>query len=798
MRAPLVVGVAWLAAGLAAGLQRPVPSGGGPLFIALALAGATSALWLIRAPRGRRAVFALLCLAGALLGAAARTEADRSCARWIPDGDPIEVRGAVVHVGPEGGAGARALRVRVDSVGSGERWLPCGVELRARWDGEPLGSGVGPQLRAGHRVHGRGRWWSPPGAAGTFVRPGALLLDALRVVDPPGGRAAPRAGVAARVRDAGVRRIDGVFSRHPALVASLVLAQRDGLDRDVRDRYARAGLSHLLAISGLHVGLIAGILLLLTAALRLRKPHASALAAAGTVAYVALLGAPDSAARAALQIVLVLAARAVQRPTRTEALIAAAALVLLAADPASITRPGFQLSFAGVVGILALRRPILEALAPLSRVRVARRSVGRWLADGLATSLAATAATAPIVAWHFGRVAPIGIVANLVAIPLLGAALPALALALALGSVWLPAGRFVAGGGELLLDAVDRTATLAAAVPFGTVAVLPASAVALTAAVGLGYGASRRLGRVRGAVRGSVWVSVTVTVLALTPLRPTGDRVEIHLIDVGQGDAIGIRSPGGRWVLMDAGLARNDYDAGSSRVIPYLGARGVRRLEALLISHPDGDHMGGAGAVIRALRPRWAGGPGLVAGKPQYLALLLEARAAGVPWVAVRKGMEVELDGMTMTFLFPDRSDLGVDDANDASVVLRVAYGEFAVLLTGDAPASVEDRLVRELGRRLDADVLKVGHHGSNTSTTVGLLTATGARTAIISAGRDNRYGHPHHDVLARLRQQGLSVYRTDRHGSIVVRGDPDGRVRIRTERESERQSERERARSPG
>jgi competence protein ComEC len=276
---------------------------------------------------------------------------------------------------------------------------------------------------------------------------------------------------------------------------------------------------------------------------------------------------------------------------------------------------------------------------------------------------------------------------------------------------------------------------------------------------------------------------VAAAVFLVAPLRPGSDGIEIHLLDVGQGDATAIRSPAGRWLLVDAGIARAGFDAGEARVVPYLADRGVRRLDALIITHPDADHMGGAGAVIRALRPRWIGGPAVVAGKAQYLALLRESQAAGVKWVAVRRGMELDMDGMTVTILYPDRPGMVVDDANDASVIMRVAYGEFAALLTGDAPVRVEELLVDRLGRTLDADLLKVGHHGSSTSTSPRLLEATGARTAVVSAGRANRYGHPHGDVLARLRHYQVDTYRTDRHGTVVVRAGADGVVRVAAER---------------
>lgn len=776
MPAPLVVAVAWLAAGIAIGLFRPLPAGMGPVFI-LALAGAAwSALQARHGPRaahgrargrhGAARTTVLFLLAGMALGVGARAGRDRACRARLPADVPLLVVGRVEPApGPESGR----VRLAVDRVRIGGWWLECGEELPGRVDG--------PTPRAGPVV-ARARWWTPPGAEGTLGRPGLLLLDRVRAVASESGAGRPWGAFA--LHRALRERIDRLFPDHGPLVASLLLAQRDGLDRAVRERYARAGLSHLLAISGLHVGLVAGILLLLAGALRLEPRVAAALAGAGTVAYVLFLGAPDSAARAALQIVLVLAARVLQRPARPEALMAAAALALLARDPTALVAPGFQLSFAGVAGLLVLRGPLKRSLDRL----VGRRGgkAGRWLADAVATSAAASLATAPVVAWHFGRVAPVGIGANLLAIPLLGAAVPAMALALLLDLAWPGAGRFLAGGAGLLLGALDRTAAIAAAVPGGTAAVLPATGVLLAAAAGAGYLLSRRLGRVGGPVRAAVWAATAGAVLAAAPLRPGGDRVELHVVDVGQGDAIAIRSPAGRWLLVDAGIARDGWDAGSRRVVPYLGRRGARRLEAVIITHPDADHMGGAAAVIRAFRPRWVGDPGLPAGKAGYLRVLESAAGARTRWVALRRGLSFHLDGMDVTFLYP--GPLPPDgEANASSVVLRVEYGEFSALLTGDAPASVERALVERYGPALEADVLKVGHHGSATSTSRELLAAVAPTHALISAGRGNRYGHPHPVVLARLARHGARVYRTDRQGSVVVRGDAAGHIEVRTDR---------------
>jgi competence protein ComEC len=772
MRAPLVVAVAALAIGIALGLHGPALPGGGPFFFLASGAAALAVLGGLTPGRARarrpgdiasRLLLLLFLLAGGLLGLATRTAAARSCLHQLPGERSFAVRGQVI----ERHAGGR-LRLLVERFEDRGGWRACDATIPARWEGEGLEPGTG--------FEGRGRWWTPPDATALLGRPGTLLLDTARA----GEVGAAPLGV--RLRQAGRSRIDAIFERRAPVAASLLLAQRAGLDPELRERFARAGLSHLLAISGLHVGLLAGIMLLLGRAARLSRRGAAIAAAAGTVAYVALIGAPDSAVRAALQILLVLAARAVQRPTRTESLIAAAALALLVADPGALLRPGFQLSFAGVSGILLLRRPLLARLGLIRRRRVAGRRVGAWLADGLATSAAATLATAPVVAWHFGRVPVVGVLANLVAIPLLAAVVPALALSLTAGWVWLPAGRFLAGGAEILLDALDATAEAAAAVPGGSVTAAPMEVLPLTAAVGTGWWVARRLGRIRGTVRSLAWVGVAASVMLVAPLRPPGGGLEVHHIDVGQGDATAIRSPAGRWLLIDAGVATDDYDAGALRVVPYLRARGVRRLAGLVVTHPDADHMGGAVAVLTALRPSWVGGPGVVVGKGQYLELLSSAKAAGIPWVALHRGVELELDGVLVSVLWPDGS-ASFDDANDASVVTRIAYGEFQALLTGDAPAVVERRLVDRHGDALEAELLKVGHHGSATSTTAELLANTGARVAVISAGRRNRYGHPHPEVLARIRHRGLEVFRTDRHGSIVVHGRPDGSWRVETQR---------------
>jgi competence protein ComEC len=815
-RAPLVPAVLAVAGGIAWSLSRPVPSWGGPFLLPAALAGALMAARLAAptragptpgagtragaragagagpgaggrlAGRGAAVVLALLLAAGALLGAATRAGFESSCVHRLPDDGTITVAGTIA-----GGAGTQ-LRLHVETVRLGHVELSCADEVPARWRG-PAGSGaaaVGSAesggLAAGTRIEASGRWWTPPGALpAPLRRPGALLLEDVAVVG--GGPGRPAAGE--RFRRGARSRADSLFGTQAPLAASVLLAQRDALDREVRDRFARAGLSHLLAISGLHVGLICGILLLAGSLLRLGRRWSAVFAAAGTVAYVALLGAPHSAMRAALQLVLLLAATMLQRPTRPEALVAAAALVILVMEPGALLSPGFQLSFAGVAGLLALRPPFLRLLGGGRQGEAGRAR--RWLADALATSIAATLSTAPVVAWHFGQVAPIGVAANLVAIPLLSLALPALALALLAGTISPAAGAFLAGPGVLGLAALDRVAALAAAVPGGALAVHGSTALLLTGALAAGWVVSGRLGRVRPVIQGAVWASVAAAIVLGTAIRPASDRLEIHVIDVGQGDAIAVRSPAGRWLLVDAGVAGRGFDAGERRVVPYLARRGVRRLEGVVLTHPHLDHLGGAEAVIRSLRPRWVGDPAAVAPSAPYLAVLRLAEATGTPWVGLRQGHRLVLDGVAVEFLHPETIGADEADPNDLSVVMKVSYGEFSALLTGDATARVEARLLRGQGHDLRADVLKLGHHGSATSTTAGFLAATAPRLALVSAGGENRYGHPHRAVIDRLDAAGVAILRTDRHGSVAVRADSYGGIAVHTERGTAGHTER-------
>jgi len=243
------------------------------------------------------------------------------------------------------------------------------------------------------------------------------------------------------------------------------------------------------------------------------------------------------------------------------------------------------------------------------------------------------------------------------------------------------------------------------------------------------------------------------------------------MIDVGQGDALALRTRAGRWILFDAGRDWIGGDEGTRDVIPYLRQRGGS-LVAFVLSHPHADHVGGAASIMRALHPGVYFDPGYAGGSGPYRASLLEAQRDGIAWRRVHPGDSLEVDETTLTFLAPDSAWAESQrDPNLASAVVRIRVGRVSMLMTGDAEAPEEDWL-RSHAASLAADVLKVAHHGSKTSSSAAFLDAVQPRIALISVGAGNMYGHPSASVVDALTRRGATVLRTDRSGSVVVRTD--------------------------
>jgi len=773
IRRPLVAALLAYLTGLVLSL-RFVP----PLLPALVLVLATLLLlWRHGSPRRARTprpvsllLLGLFVLAGAVVGALARLDLDADCRALLPDDRQVIARGllgAESRPAATGGPRSPSLPLLRPVLQGGAK---CGGEIRVRLPdgGDPLEIGTPITL------HGRWRTSTFTTTDGPWPRDarfrGYLAVDSVSV-ESRRERGGPSL---LGLRGSADRSLHSLFPRHAVLVEALLLGRREYLDAETRERFSRAGLSHLLAISGMHVGLLAGALLLVASAIRLPRKKAVVATLAVIWVYLAVIGASSSALRAGTMITLGLGALLLQRPGAPSTIVAAAAFAITALRPLAILDPGFQLSFAGVLGLLFLRRPLL-ALAPDTFVA---RGWRRALADGVAVGAAAFLTTAPIVAHHFGIVAPVSIVAGIPAVPLMTLGVVGALAALVLSPLLPPLAAVVADGAGLSLDLLDRLAALAAAVPLGNAEVGPPPWGKWTAAAFVGIGTSSLVPFMSTRVRRCIAIGSAALSLIVWPLAPRlgPGGLEIHFLDVGQGDAVAIRTPGDRWVLVDAGPADARFDAGQRRVVPFLRGEGARRVEVMVLTHPHLDHIGGARAVLDAFPVGRVVDPGYPVGSEPYLDLLARIEHSGTRWVEARSGRSFVLDEVRFEMLWPDPETLdATEDANQISVVLRVSYGGFALILPGDAGAGVEHLLVDRHGTDLRAQVLKLGHHGSSTSSSDAWLDAISPQLAVISAGRNNRFGHPARDVMERVFRRGIAVGRTDQEGTVSVIVAPGG-----------------------
>jgi competence protein ComEC len=387
----------------------------------------------------------------------------------------------------------------------------------------------------------------------------------------------------------------------------------------------------------------------------------------------------------------------------------------------------------------------------------------------VATSIA-TIASAPLVAWTFGRVSIIAPLSNLVAAPVIGLAQPMLFVGMVLSPA-TPIARWVADATHPLLAALDGVARYSASIPHAALTVAPSPVGAVLAAVACG--ALIVACAKRDWVGSACVAALAIALLVWRPLAPSRESLtELHMIDVGQGDAVALRTPHGRWVLFDAGRGWATSDAGRATVIPYVARRGGT-LDMFVLSHPHTDHVGGAASVIRSLHPARYVDAGFPGAAEAYRKSLAAARDVRTRWTRVHPGDSVDVDGVMITFLAPDSVwTASLTDPNLASVVTLVRVGDVRILLTGDAEGPEEAWLLEHQRSRLSADVLKVAHHGSSTSTTPEFLDAVRPRVALVSVGAGNTYGHPNANRLRSIAAAGAQVLRTDRLGTIVARTD--------------------------
>ncbi|TMH42508.1 MAG: DNA internalization-related competence protein ComEC/Rec2 [Betaproteobacteria bacterium] len=566
------------------------------------------------------------------------------------------------------------------------------------------------------------------------------------------------------LREAAREKIGGALPERPyaGILIALAIGDQNAIDPQQWQLFARTGVSHLMSISGLHVTMVAGLLAMLvswcwrrseTLALALPAQKAAALAGfLAAFAYCLISGFAVPAQRTLYMVGVVALALWFGRATSASRVLAAALLIVLALDPWAVLSPGFWLSFA--------------AVAVIFFVATGRTASPHWLAQWGRVQWAVTAGLAPLLLVLFQQVSLVSPVANALAIPLISFVITPLALAGAM----LPFD-WVLELGHAILDILMATLEWLAALP---------SAVwhqhaPLAWTVPLALAGIAWMLLPRGFPARWLGAPLVLPLFAVSPPSPGAGGLWITVLDVGQGLAVIARTER-HALLYDAGPAFNAFsDSGSRVILPYLRGEGIDGLDALVVSHDDRDHSGGAGSVLEAMPV------GLLWSSLSPDHALLAAPAWRAPCVAGRKWL---WDGVSFEFLHPSPEALEsrAARANNRSCVLRIEAPAGRVLLTGDIERDAERELLLRAPALLPADALLVPHHGSATSSTQEFVKRVAPRHAVFAVGHRNRFGHPREDVLERYREAGSELLRTDTGGAIQLRFAP-GDLRVDAER---------------
>ena len=582
-----------------------------------------------------------------------------------------------------------------------------------------------------------------------------------------------------------------------ALAQGIFLGQRSAIPADLAEAMNATGTSHLVAISGYNVSLVAALIITSLAWLIGRR-RAAVAALIAIAAYTVLTGASPTVVRAAIMGGLVVTATLAGRPGSAGTSIAFAAALMTGWNPLVIEDVSFQLSFAAILGIVYLSPVFQERAVSMLRARgidAGEGTLASFLVESTSLTAAAVFATMPLFALYFDRVSVVTFAANLVLVPAFPLILASSALTAVAATVWEPLGHTTGWISWAALTYMIEVARFFADVPLAAVDIDGFgrwhAAVAYTALGALAWWLARNRVdpdtrspsikeaptlRLRPAHAVMAVLAISAGVVWWAALDQPDGRLVVTVLDVGQGDAILVETPAGHHLLIDGG-------ADGQRLMEELGKRlpfWERSLDLVVLTHPQEDHLAGLVETLRRYEVAHVLATARDSESPTYEAWRTQIRRQGIRLTTARPGQRIELgDGAVLRVLAPGGPALAASNANNSSLVVRLEYGDASFLLTGDVESTGEEALLSS-DASLSATVLKVPHHGSRTSTTPAFLRAVQPTVAIVSVGDGNPYGHPSPTVLERL--DGTLLLRTDQHGA--VRLSTDGRTLwVQTER---------------
>ncbi|HPF43097.1 MAG TPA: DNA internalization-related competence protein ComEC/Rec2 [Syntrophomonadaceae bacterium] len=567
-------------------------------------------------------------------------------------------------------------------------------------------------------------------------------------------------------RRQGVEVINAALTpQEAAVMLGMLLGKVDGIGDEQYNDYQKTGIIHIFSVSGLHVGFLVILCGWITTLLKMSKRNKFLFSITLIVLYGTLTGWPVSVVRASLMAVTGLAAYYFGRENQMLNSLGLAGIIILLLDPQALFKISFQLSFLATFGLVYI--------FPILRQRVNHH---QFFWDLILIPLSAQLAVIPLIAWHFNILSPVSIVSNIIITYAAG-------LSVILGFFALAAAPFLPGLATLIIypagvfnEIIIQSNAIFKNLPLAYIWVATPSIIAIViyyAGLALTLWATEGFIKVRYLLAGLFMILICITGLCLPAGIYNRGVAEAVFIDVGQGDSILIKTPQGKFILVDGGGSQF-YDVASTRLLPYLHHRGIREIYMAVNSHPDTDHLTGLEKVAEELKISYLGIPQSVADVPEYNKIKALTASKQGKIIPLKQGQVVKIEeDFTIKVLYPEAHSVSTSDYNQQSLVLEIGMPDWSVLLAGDLN---QDQLEEITGQGVvsPADIVKVPHHGSRYSLSEKFYCQSNPEWAVICVGNNN-FGHPHAEVLELLEEQKIKTLRTDKQGNIYF--DSTGRV---------------------
>ncbi len=567
-----------------------------------------------------------------------------------------------------------------------------------------------------------------------------------------------------------------------ALIKGLLLGERGEISHELREAFAKCGVIHALAISGLHIGYISFFFFILFTLLRFNYQARIIAVLVSVFFYDLIIGFEPPIVRASLMLAIFLIGRLLQRRTEVLNVIATAALIILLINPQELFQASFQLSFAAILSIAYLykRLKIIFDHWLLFR-KLTQRHIGEYLGRLFLVSLAAQLGTLPIVAYYFGRISLIGFLLNLLVIPIVGIVIVLGFGTLIFSLISMPLAQIYANTNMLFLKSLIHIVDKVGQIKFSSYEIPKIGLITIFIYYFLIWcllNLDQKFYR-----KGMVFSTLAIAgFLTWKSVFENPRWMQVLFFDVGQGDAALITFPDGKNLLIDAGPAFEDFDAGEFFIVPYLKRAGIDKLNAVILSHADIDHIGGMASIFRNLRIDHVFDSGYLDESSVCSTYQHVIDSLHIQYQKVYAGQRLRIfENYGVYILHPGKSfgNKFREDINNCSVVVKIVYGKRSFLFPGDIEKKAEEILIN-FDELLRSDVLKIAHHGSRSSSTLKWLKFVKPEFAIISVGKNNKFNFPDPPVLKRLDQLGIKTIRTDLNGAVVFRTDGNLLERIR------------------